>query len=241
MPSYLASQIKVDDAAGVDEAEVKAINLHLARVPALVRDYAEKHNSTATLRTLEAAYKIDEDVFQLEPDAAEALYVSIHAALSNGTIHVAANGIGASAPAAALPSGGHGTASSDDTEELARYKRLFGKLANSLGFVPQPLTSDLALDNLLTEFKDAVNRKTDAAEETGKKNAERAATAAPSGFVETSKVKDEIKKRAKTFIKVQKDVEDEKIEPKGFLGLKDKLKDAAKPDLESVLEYVDGL
>lgn len=240
MSSYLANQIEVDDAAGVDEAEVKAIKIHIARLPALVRDYAEKHNSSDTLRTLEAAYKIDKDVFQLEPDIAEALYVSIHGALSNGSLNVTAN-VGAPAPAVALPTGGRSAPVDDNSEELAFYKRLAGKLANSLGVNTQPLTSQLALDNLLTEFESAIDRKVDAAEETGKKNAERVAAAAPTGSIETSKVKDEVKKRAKAFLKVQKDIEDDKVEEKGLFGLKNKLKDAAKPDLESVLEYVDGL
>jgi hypothetical protein len=141
--NYLQSQIEVDEEAGVDEAEVKAIKRLLARFPALARDYAGKHDSTETKRTLEAFFAIAKDVFQLDPDIAEALQANIHSALQNGILQVAGPPATQNGNQAALGAGPsqapHPSQATPDAVLVRSYRNI---LANAGVAVPSTFTPE---------------------------------------------------------------------------------------------------
>lgn len=101
MSDWLASQIKVNEEAGVDPDELKAILRFLDKIPAVVRDYAKGHDSDETLQWLKALYNLSKLLGSVSGHSAEAVLEQLQAAIRSGNLPVfsAQSALG-SAPAA---------------------------------------------------------------------------------------------------------------------------------------------
>lgn len=88
MSDWLASQIKVNEEAGVDPDELKAILRFLDKIPAVVRDYAKGHDSDETLQWLKALYNLSKLLGSVSGHSAEAVLEQLQVAIRSGNLPV---------------------------------------------------------------------------------------------------------------------------------------------------------
>ncbi|OGL22220.1 hypothetical protein A2707_02705 [Candidatus Saccharibacteria bacterium RIFCSPHIGHO2_01_FULL_45_15] len=242
MSSYLASLIEVDEQAGVDENEVKAIKIYLARIPALAKNYAEKHSSSATLRTLEVAYNVDEIVFQLEPDAADALLADIRSHINGGASQASLH-VEAASNARALISNSRDATSNEDAEDLALYMRAFGDVLGILGINVGELKNERSVRHAVEEVRLTLGAikaeaKQDGIDE-GKAEALKSAPAAatPSDSITISKLEAALKPYVDMTAQV-KSGETERLQGKNPLNRTDVQFKAGAESADAVLKLI---
>ena len=88
MSEWLASQIKVNEEAGVDPDELKAILRFLEKMPAVVRDYAKVHDPDETLQWLKALYNFSKVLSSLTGHAVEVVMEQVQVAIRSGNLPV---------------------------------------------------------------------------------------------------------------------------------------------------------
>lgn len=82
---HWSDDIPVDEDALVDPQEVVAIKRTVAHFAAAAREYARKHDTSETLRTIKAALAMVRDVFTLQSNEAEALQEQVNRAVRGRT------------------------------------------------------------------------------------------------------------------------------------------------------------